>query len=272
LKFTIKNKMDLEKLLLKAIKTSIKGGQAILKIYESEFDVDYKEDNSPLTIADKKCNQIIELDLASTAIPILSEEGKHTHFNEREKWEYLWLIDPLDGTKEFIKKNGEFTVNIALIKNGKPIIGVIYVPVSGLIYFAMKKLGSFKCKYENNSIDDLSSLLKKSKKLPIINDRDTFTIVGSRSHMSTETEMYFLSMKEKHKKIEILSVGSSLKLCMVAEGKADVYPRYAPTMEWDTAAGHAIVNFAGFSVKKYGSSDEIIYNKDNLLNPWFIVE
>ena len=264
--------MDLKKLLLKAINTSIKGGQAILKIYETDFDVDYKQDNSPLTIADKRCNQIIESDLMSTSIPILSEEGKHTDFNERKKWKYLWLVDPLDGTKEFVKKNGEFTVNIALIKNGKPIIGVIYVPVSGLIYFGMKNLGSFKCKCGNSSVDDLSSFLKQSKKLPITNYRDTFTIVGSRSHMSTETEMYFLSMKEKHNKVEILSVGSSLKLCMVAEGKADVYPRYAPTMEWDTAAGHAIVNFAGFSVSKYGSNDEVSYNKENLLNPWFIVE
>tara|TARA_B100000674_G_scaffold497767_1_gene532766 strand:+ start:5172 stop:5990 length:819 start_codon:yes stop_codon:yes gene_type:complete len=270
--FIIKNKMNLEQLLLKAIKTSVKGGQAILKIYESDFDVDYKEDNSPLTIADKKCNQIIESDLALTSIPILSEEGKHTHFDERKKWEYLWLVDPLDGTKEFVKKNGEFTVNISLIKNGKPIIGVVFVPVSGVIYFGMKGLGSFKCNYENNSNADFSYFLNQSKKLPIINNRDNFIIVGSRSHMSAETEKYFLLMKEKHKKVEVLSVGSSLKLCMVAEGKADVYPRYAPTMEWDTAAGHAIVNFAGFTVKKYGSNDEIIYNKDNLLNPWFIVE
>ena len=142
--------MDLKKLLLKAINTSIKGGQAILKIYETDFDVDYKQDNSPLTIADKRCNEIIESDLMSTSIPILSEEGKHTDFNERKKWKYLWLVDPLDGTKEFVKKNGEFTVNIALIKNGKPIIGVIYVPVSGLIYFGMKKLGSFKCKCGNS--------------------------------------------------------------------------------------------------------------------------
>mgnify|MGYP001341050152 CR=1 FL=1 len=264
--------MELKKILLTAINTSIEGGKAIMDIYNTDFSIEHKEDNSPLTLADKTCNDIIEKKLLNTGIPVLSEEGKHTVYNERKKWEYLWLVDPLDGTKEFVKKNGEFTVNIALIHKGNPILGVIFVPVTQELYFGIEMIGSYKCNCENGLIDNLDVLINQSRKLPLQNKRDNYIIVGSRSHMSIETEKYYLAIKEKYDKVEILSKGSSLKLCMVAEGKADVYPRYAPTMEWDTAAGHAIVNYAGFSVKQYNSEKDVIYNKENLLNPWFIAK
>ena len=263
--------MDFKKLLTKAINASIKAGHAIMDVYQDEFIVDYKKDSSPLTLADKKSNQIIEHLLIKTNIPILSEEGSQTLFNKRKEWKYLWLVDPLDGTKEFVKKNGEFTVNIALIHEGDPIMGVIYAPAKEELYFGMKNLGSYK-KKRNSTIFSLEDLIIGAEKLPINYKRDKYVIVGSRSHMSEETKMFFEEMKKKYMNIEVMSVGSSLKLCMVAEGRADAYPRYAPTMEWDTGAGHAIAKYAGFSVNQYNSSKSLSYNKEDLLNPWFLVK
>ncbi len=263
--------MNFNELLLIAINASINGGHAVMEVYSSDFAVEHKDDKSPLTLADKNCNQVIENYLKSTRIPLLSEEGIKISYQERKVWEYSWLIDPLDGTKEFIKRNGEFTVNIALIHKGKPIIGVVYVPVKKELYFGMKDLGSYKF-IGDSVINNIENLIKSSDKLPINYNRENYVIVGSRSHMSVETENFFKKMKEEHGNIEVMAVGSSLKICMVAEGKADAYPRYAPTMEWDTGAGHAIAKFAGFSVKQYNSSKEVTYNKKNLLNPWFLVD
>ena len=263
--------MNFKELLKIAINASIKGGHAIMDVYESDFSVEHKEDNSPLTLADKNCNEVIENILINTNIPILSEEGAKITYDKRKDWEYSWLVDPLDGTKEFVKRNGEFTVNIALIYNGNPIMGVIYVPVKEELYFAMEGLGSYKVKL-NSSISNLNNLIIEAEKLPIDYKRKNYVIVGSRSHMSEETEIFFEEMKKKHGNVEVMAVGSSLKLCMVAEGKADAYPRYAPTMEWDTGAGHAIVKYAGFSVTQYNSSANVVYNKEDLLNPWFLVQ
>tara|TARA_B100001964_G_scaffold221722_1_gene266016 strand:- start:18 stop:848 length:831 start_codon:yes stop_codon:yes gene_type:complete len=265
-----KRRMNFEELLKTAINASIKGGHAIMEVYASDFAVEHKQDNSPLTLADKNCNAVIEFDLEKTNIPILSEEGAKTSFLERKNWEYSWLVDPLDGTKEFVKRNGEFTVNIALIHNGSPIMGVIYVPVKEELYFALEELGSYKI-FRNSIINDLDNLRSQANKLPIDYNRDNYVVVGSRSHMSTETEAFFEEKRKEHGNVEVMAVGSSLKLCMVAEGKADTYPRYAPTMEWDTGAGHAIAKYAGFSVKQYNSSEDVIYNKEDLLNPWFLV-
>jgi 3'(2'), 5'-bisphosphate nucleotidase len=262
--------MNFHQLLKTAINASIEGGHAIMEVYASDFAVEHKDDKSPLTLADKNCNEIIENILINTSIPILSEEGAKTTYEKRKDWEYSWLVDPLDGTKEFVKRNDEFTVNIALIHNGTPIMGVIYVPVKEELYFAMESLGSFKVNI-NSVIENLDTLISSSDKLPVNYKRKNYVIVGSRSHMSTETEAFFEQKKKEHGNIEIMAVGSSLKLCMVAEGKADAYPRYAPTMEWDTGAGHAIVKYAGFSVKQYNSSEDVVYNKENLLNPWFLV-
>jgi 3'(2'), 5'-bisphosphate nucleotidase len=263
--------MNFKELLLKAINASIKGGHAIMEVYASDFAVEHKEDKSPLTLADKNCNDVIEMCLKDTEIPFLSEEGAKISYVDRKDWEYSWLVDPLDGTKEFVKRNGEFTVNIALIHNGTPIMGVIYVPVKEELYFALEGLGAYKMS-RNTIIDNLEDLITKSDKLPINYNRDNYVIVGSRSHMSAETEVFFEEMKKAHGQVEVIAVGSSLKLCMVAEGKADAYPRYAPTMEWDTGAGHAIAKYAGFSVKQYNSSEDVVYNKEDLLNPWFLVQ
>ena len=263
--------MNFNKLLIKAINASIDGGCAIMDVYASDFSVDYKNDKSPLTVADKNCNSVIEHHLLGTEIPFISEESAQITYSERKDWEYSWMVDPLDGTKEFIKRNGEFTVNIALIHNGNPIMGVIYVPVKEELYFAMQGLGSYKV-CVNSAIENLETLISLSDSLPIDYKRESYVIVGSRSHMSVETEAFFEQKKKEYRNVEIMAVGSSLKLCMVAEGKADSYPRYAPTMEWDTAAGHAILKYAGFSLKQYNSNDDVIYNKENLLNPWFLVK
>ena len=262
--------MNFHQLLKTAINASIEGGHAIMEVYASDFAVEHKDDKSPLTLADKNCNEIIENILINTNIPILSEEGAKTTYEKRKDWEYSWLVDPLDGTKEFVKRNGEFTVNIALIHNGNPIMGVIYVPVKEELYFAMEGLGSYKVS-KNSVIENLDTLISSSDKLPVNYKRKNYGIVGSRSHMSAETEVFFEQKKKEHENVEVMAVGSSLKICMVAEGKADAYPRYAPTMEWDTGAGHAIAKYAGFSVKQYNSSEDVVYNKENLLNPWFLV-
>lgn len=262
--------MNFNELLEIAINASIKGGDAIMKIYDSDFSVEHKSDSSPLTLADKNCHKIVEDFLKETKIPILSEEGAQTAYSERKKWDYFWLVDPLDGTKEFIKRNGEFTVNIAMIHKQLPILGVIYVPEKEVLYFAMDGLGAYKVN-RSSVINNLQDLISESHKLPIDYQRDTYVIVGSRSHMSTETEQFIEEKKDKYGKIDFLAIGSSLKICMVAEGKADIYPRYAPTMEWDIAAGHVIAKMAGLSVSRYNTNQEVVYNKKDLLNPWFLV-
>lgn len=258
-----------------AIKGAYAGGLQILKVYGTEFTVDVKEDKSPLTEADRKAhNKIMEF-LDRTGIPVLSEEGKHLAYEERKVWDEFWLVDPLDGTKEFVKRNGEFTVNIALIKNGVPVSGVIYVPVKDEMYLGIEGKGAFKIDNYSKvhvSHKDVDDLLSKGVKLPKTKTGSTFKMVGSRSHMSDETMEYFEKMKQKHGDVEMVSMGSSLKLCLVAEGVADVYPRFAPTMEWDTGAGDAIARNSGCVVTEKDEVTPLQYNKENLLNPWFIVK
>ena len=264
--------MNFSELLKIAINASIKGGHAIMSVYDSEFAVEHKADKSPLTLADKNCNAVIDSFLKKTNLPILSEEGAKIPYLERKEWEYFWLVDPLDGTKEFIKRNGEFTVNIALIYKGNPIMGVIYVPVKEDLYFSLEGIGSYKKTACKDCIDNIENLMSESISLPIFSKRDSYVIVGSRSHMSKETEEFINQKKQEHGDVEVISVGSSLKLCMVAEGKADTYPRYAPTMEWDTGAGDAICRMAGFQVLQFNSEKPVEYNKKDLLNPWFLVK
>ena len=243
-------------------------GKAVMKIYNQNFDVEYKKDSSPLTLADQKANQIIVTALNQLSvnsllqqnIPILSEEGRSIPYDERKNWEYFWLIDPLDGTKEFVKKNGEFTINIALIYKEAPILGVVYSPVLNVCYWAKKGEGAFK--------DGKKLPLKANKK------RDVYKIVASRSHTSNETKDFIESIDTDKEKV-IVSIGSSLKICLVAEGEANIYPRLGPTMEWDTAAAHTIVNESGGLFNKYIDKDAYqkhVYNKENLLNDWFVVK
>lgn len=254
-----------------AINASIEAGKEIIEIYNNGFDIEYKADKSPLTIADTASNNVINKYLLPTSIPILSEEGKQIAFEERKKWEYFWMVDPLDGTKEFIKRNGEFTVNIALIHQGLPILGVIYIPVVQTLYFATEATGSIRIKNIDEAHQFLETLIEKGSRLPEISQRDKYIIVGSKSHLTPETEAYFNELKKIHGEVEILSRGSSLKICMVAEGEADIYPRFAPTMEWDIAAGHAIARYAGAEMINHETGLEMTYNTETLLNPWFIV-
>lgn len=251
---------------------AVEAGKKILEVYEQDFTFEKKSDNSPLTIADKHSHEVIKAALENTGFPLLSEEGKQISYEERKKWGTFWLVDPLDGTKEFIKKNGEFTVNIALIKDGLPVMGVVYVPVTGDLYFANEN-GSFKVTVDKNFTEQkLEELLQGAKKLPLNDQPSVYTIVASRSHNSPETESFIEEKRKKHGAVNTISSGSSIKLCLVAEGKAQVYPRLAPTMEWDTAAGQAIARFAACSVYNYETKKELNYNKENLLNPWFVVE
>ena len=262
----------LQNYLFTAIAAALEAGKAILEIYHSgEFDVEIKGDNSPLTKADTASHNVIMTYLIKTDIPVLSEEGKAILYEERRDWKQLWIVDPIDGTKEFIKRNGEFTVNIALIEDQKPLIGVIFVPVTGELYFSSKDMGAFKVLVDLENFD-IETLILNGNKLPLEREDKTFTIVASRSHMSPETEDYVAEMKAKHGNVNLISKGSSLKLCMVAEGIADCYPRFAPTMEWDTAAGQAICEHAGFKVIDWGTKENMLYNREELLNNWFLVK
>ncbi len=258
-------------LLKIAIEAALQAAKKIVEIYQSDdFDVQLKSDDSPLTKADIASHNIIESLLKETQIPILSEEGKDIPFEVRKKWSQLWIVDPIDGTKEFIKRNGEFTINIALVENQRPTLGVIYAPILNDLYFSLDGMGAYKVKVdlENYFVD---SLIENRIQLPIKRQEDTYTIVASRSHLSTETEDFIEEMKSKHGEIQMISKGSSLKLCMVAEGLADCYPRFAPTMEWDTAAGQAICSASGFKLIDWHSKSVLKYNRPNLRNDWFIV-
>lgn len=253
-----------------AIAASIEAGEKIKEIYgQDDFQVEIKDDQSPLTIADQNAHSIIMTYLQKTPYPIISEEGTDIPYSERSQWDYCWIVDPLDGTKEFIKRNGEFTVNIALCYQGSLLLGVIYVPVKNLLYFGAKDIGAFKCeKPSHNSIDQF---IESSEKLPLTYSTTPYRVVGSRSHQSEETLQFIEKLKEKHSQVELVSMGSSLKICLVAEGAANLYPRFAPTMEWDTAAGHAIAEAAGKEFIDYDTNQPMKYNRENQRNGWFIV-
>lgn len=272
-------------ILFTAIRAALQAGAEIMKVYtdpNADFEIEKKADNSPLTIADRKSHAIIAGWLADTPYPILSEEGKKIPTEERQSWKELWVVDPLDGTKEFIKRNGEFTVNIAYVKNGAPEAGVIYIPVKEELFFADTENGAYKLSNEDGLLTRINEnkepgctlevLIEKAQKLPYPTPHEDFMIVASRSHLNAETEEYIERMKKEHAKVETVSKGSSLKLCLIAEGVADVYPRFAPTMEWDTAAGHAIIRAAGKEVYQANTDKPLVYNKEDLLNPWFIAK
>jgi 3'(2'), 5'-bisphosphate nucleotidase len=246
------------KYLQTAIDAAVAAGRAILEVYESnDFAIESKTDHSPLTKADSISHKVIASILDGYALPILSEEGKAIGYDTRKSWDLFWMVDPLDGTKEFIKRNGEFTVNIALIQQGYPIMGVVYVPVTNTLYYGLKNFGAFK--KEGNS---------EARPIFVTSNTGKITIVASRSHMSAETENFIAG----YKGAQLISMGSSLKLLLVAEGIAQLYPRFAPTMEWDTAAAHAVVLAAGGEVLQMPEKVPLTYNKESLLNPWFLVK
>ena len=269
--------------LAAAIQAAVEAGKAVLDVYNTDIHVDYKKDQSPLTLADKQAHDIISDRLKPFDIPLLSEEGKTIPYATRRQWKTLWIVDPLDGTKEFVKRNGEFTVNIALVTGGIPILGVVFAPVREVLYFALQGIGAYKIdrqdavaalcdRLSRGGLND-DGLTGQGTALPRERPRDMpYTIVGSRSHSTEALEAFVAQKRSEFGTIEFIPAGSSLKLCLVAEGRADIYPRLAPTMEWDTAAGHAVVTNAGARIYNHSSGEPLCYNKEDLLNPWFIVE
>lgn len=252
--------MEFDQLLATAKVAAEKAAIEILKIYETgDFSIEAKADDSPLTKADKAGHLAIVAELEKTGLPILSEEGRSIPYVERKDWEYFWMIDPLDGTKEFIKKNGEFTVNIALIHQGKSILGVVQVPVQDKLYYSSPNNGAYLYADGKETKLGVNKFEMSDKGL---------RVVASRSHLNEDTQVFMDNLNEP----EIVSMGSSLKLLAVAEGTADLYPRFAPTMEWDTAAAHAIVIGAGGQVLIGNGKESVIYNKEDLLNPHFLVK
>tara|TARA_B100000686_G_scaffold89494_1_gene96228 strand:- start:893 stop:1687 length:795 start_codon:yes stop_codon:yes gene_type:complete len=252
------------KLLLDVCNVAIEAGNEILNFYNHEIEVTHKEDLSPLTKADLASNKIIleSLNKLNSNIPILSEESL-VDWSIRKNWKKYWLVDPLDGTKEFIKKNGEFTVNIALIEDNHPILGVVYVPAKSLLYLAEKDKGSFK----TNTKDKLKNF-EGIQKILVSSQMNRARVIGSRSHSNATFDNW---VKEKFPNAEIVQAGSSLKFCLIAEGEADIYPRFGPTSEWDIAAGHILVNEAGGKIRTF-QNDSISYNtKENIINPEFYV-
>lgn len=262
----------MKELLEQAIKASVNAGMKILEIYEKDFSIETKSDESPLTEADTAANEVINSYLNKTGIPIISEENKQLDYSERKEWDKCWIVDPLDGTKEFIKRNGEFTVNIALVENGKPLFGVIYVPVTKELYVGDVNDGkAWKVVVEDDS-NIINQLTEVNEIKPSSNqNKDIIRVVGSRSHMNQDTVKFIEELKQEYEEVEIVSKGSSLKFCLVAEGKADVYPRFAPTMEWDTAAGQAICEAVGVKVVDQATRELMTYNRKNLLNNYFLV-
>lgn len=304
----------MEELLKLAMRSAMDAGAEILRIYAMDFEVEFKADESPLTTADKAAHEIIVRALEDTPYPVLSEESAEVDYSVRREWSKYWLVDPLDGTKEFIKKNGEFTVNIALIENGAPVMGVVYAPVLKTIYYGVTaegmEPGAWKAEAcSDKSVDEIRDSAIRLKinqpqtlnpKPPTPNPQSSIVnhhssiknlkVVASKSHCSEETVAFIEDLEAEFGPAERVSMGSSLKLCMVADGQADIYPRIAPTMEWDTAAAHAVVNAAGGRVLQFDPTVPAVsylayemkdapcsmlhalsYNKENLLNPFFVV-
>lgn len=291
--------------LVPLLRLAARAGDAILQVYESDdVEAERKADDSPLTLADRRAHDIIDAGLRELApqIPVLSEEGAHADPAERSRWRELWLVDPLDGTKEFLKRKGEFTVNIALVRGGEPVLGVVYAPVRGVAWAGIASRRGAAVGFSGDdgapgrawkltraALDAAASHAGPDDIGTRISVRDhdphRIAVIASRTHLNEETKAFIDRATEGYDDVEIVNVGSSLKLCYVAEGRADLYPRYAPTSEWDTAAGHAVVRAAGGEIYQAGpqaagrtSAGErghtdrpLRYNKENLLNPWFVV-
>ena len=257
-------------LIDKAINAALFAGIKIREVYSlPDFDVQLKDDQTPVTIADRQAHDEIIEKLKDTGLPVLSEEGIHLSYKDRKNWDLFWLVDPLDGTKEFIKRNDEFTVNIALIQNCQPIAGVIYAPATGELYVGIPGIGAFKLLNPDENCNFLSMQFSGIK-LPKETNPNEFVVAVSRSHMNHETEEYIKNLRKKHESIRLTNKGSSLKMCMIAEGTASIYPKLGTTMEWDTAAGHAILKAVGKNIFLPDLKTELTYNKENLQNPHFI--
>ncbi|MEZ6962847.1 MULTISPECIES: 3'(2'),5'-bisphosphate nucleotidase CysQ [unclassified Aeromonas] len=239
-------------------------GEAIMAIYSQPFAVEYKSDESPLTAADKGAHEVIVRALARLTpdIPVLSEESGPQVMAERLEWRRYWLVDPLDGTKEFVSRNGEFTVNIALIEEGAPRWGLVYAPVLDKLWYGGKGLGAW-C---------IADGRREAIQTRPHREGSPWRVVGSRNHLSRETLDYLARFGDMERgEIELVSMGSSLKFCIIAEGGAELYPRLAPTCEWDTGAAQAVLEGAGGSVTRL-DGEPLVYNKPDILNPWFVAK
>lgn len=274
----------LQQLAVDAVQAASAAGALVMDLYQetTEIEVKLKADSTPRTKADKKADEIIRKSLLHTFIPILSEEGREVFYDERRDWDYFWLVDPLDGTKEFINTSGEFTINIALIEDGAAIVGVVLVPVAQKLYYAVRGEGAFcmerfRAGAERKGRYTWESLQAQSVRLPLVArespaaENKELVVVLSRSHLAEKTRNYLEALRGVYPRIREVECGSSLKMCMVAEGTADLYPRVNPTSEWDTAAGQAIVEMAGMEVVDFSHFERLEYNKDSLLNPPFVV-
>ena len=258
-----------------AFEAALLGGVEILDIYDgADFQVESKSDNSPLTIADRRSHQVINktLSKAFPDIPILSEKGEKDGFENRKNWHQYWLVDPLDGTKDFIKRNDEFTVNIALIRDNRPVLGVVHVPVADVLYYAYVNGGAYR-------VDDalyttfgpgVGSILPQPEKLRE-EQQNVVRVVASRSHFTGDTAEYVRQLEQTFGSISLIHAGSAQKICLVAEGSAEVYPRFGPTMEWDLGAAYIVALEAGCTVVEATQGGPLFFNKENLLNPGFIV-
>ena len=261
---------SLSNLLCSSIEAALLAGQKVSEIYNNDFEVYYKNDQSPVTEADIESNKIIQDVLKEYKLPFLSEESDLIPFDVRKAWKYYWLIDPIDGTKEFINRNDEFTINIALIKKNQPIIGVVYSPMTSELYFGSSIGFSKKIKINVSEINNLNieELISDGIKLPLEKKRDNYIVLTSRSHLNPKTLNYIDLLKINNPNFEIVKMGSSLKICKIAGGEADIYPRFGPTKEWDTAAAHAVLKYSGGNILKE-DGNELIYNKPNVINPNF---
>jgi 3'(2'), 5'-bisphosphate nucleotidase len=256
--------INIPQLLQTAQRAAEEAGAAILEVYTSgDFEVNFKSDASPLTKADRLAHNIICRHLHTTGLPMLSEEGSNVPFQERTQWLWYWLVDPLDGTKEFIQRNGEFTVNIALMQKDTPVAGVLYAPCLHTLYYGSAETGVYK--ETGNETIQLAPLLRREN-LDSLLQKPGVSVVASRQHNTPETEQFISQFKQA----QTLSLGSSLKFMLLAENKAAIYPRFAPTMEWDTAAAHALLNALNRGIYVPDLKTELIYNKPNLLNPSFV--
>ncbi len=255
--------------LFPAIEAAFAAGSVIMEVYrQKSFRITLKRDLSPVTIADKQAHSIITDILEPTGIPVLSEEGRNIPYGERKNWEQFWLVDPLDGTKEFIQRNDEFTVNIALIQGTEPVAGVIFAPVTATLYFGMVPHGAG---IRKGSVPaSMEEVIKQAQPLPCPVEERPYRLIASRSHLNRATRAFISDHLANYPQHQIVNRGSSLKLCMIAEGSADTYPRFGPTMEWDTAAGDAIIRAAGGRIVIADTFLPLQYNKPDLHNPWFV--
>ena len=290
----------MESILFIALRATARAFPEILSVYRGSFSVDTKADRSPITEADRRSNRVITEELSRhSPYPILSEEGRSIPFSERRDWQRFWVVDPLDGTKEFVKRNGEFTINIALVEGSVPVLGVVYAPLPDLLYFAWEDSGARprgallngassggrSGSYRLEGFSKLAArmpddLVERAVKLPAsepfnfdeTQKRELITVIGSRSHRGPHFEGYVRSLNRRYaERVEVRTSGSALKPCLVADGTADIYPRFGPTMEWDTAAPHAVVRGVGKRMVALDSDQELVYNKEQLVNPSFLV-